>query len=130
MSTFTCVHDNADAAQKARLTACQARQSADTGATQMQALLASMKAITDASKEITEILKNIDEIAFQTNILAAPLRTVHAVSFNVHAECYFRITLDCPVAIQGLDLRGLDQLVKPHTSGFGRRIHDLERPVL
>jgi methyl-accepting chemotaxis protein len=64
------VRRNADNAQKAKATAIEARQFADTGSGQMKTLLASMEAIKASSDEITKILKSIDGIAFQTNILA------------------------------------------------------------
>ena len=61
---------NAESAQQAKQSAGFARTSADTGAQQMQAMVAAMRAIQSAGTDIAKILKTIDEIAFQTNILA------------------------------------------------------------
>lgn len=61
---------NAESAQQAKSAASEARLSADTGAEQMQTMVAAMDAIRNASTDISKILKTIDEIAFQTNILA------------------------------------------------------------
>jgi methyl-accepting chemotaxis protein len=61
---------NSENAQIARKTAVSARETADRGATQMEAMQTAMGEIHGASTEITKILKTIDEIAFQTNLLA------------------------------------------------------------
>jgi hemerythrin-like metal-binding protein len=61
---------NAENAQKANDLAKQARQAADKGAGDMQAMNQAMEAIKTSSDDIAKIIKTIDEIAFQTNILA------------------------------------------------------------
>ena len=61
---------NAENAIKANELARQARQAADTGATDMQAMSSAMTDIKTSSDDIAKIIKTIDEIAFQTNILA------------------------------------------------------------
>jgi len=61
---------NAENAQKANDLAKQARQAADKGVGDMQAMSSAMEAIKVSSDDIAKIIKTIDEIAFQTNILA------------------------------------------------------------
>ncbi|MBC8095876.1 MAG: hypothetical protein H7Y43_08690 [Akkermansiaceae bacterium] len=68
MSTMT--KRNAENAQKANALARQAREAADTGATDMQQMNVAMEAIKTSSDDIAKIIKTIDEIAFQTNLLA------------------------------------------------------------
>jgi methyl-accepting chemotaxis protein len=48
----------------------EARESAETGATQMSSMTAAMVEIQASSDQVAKIVKTIDEIAFQTNILA------------------------------------------------------------
>ncbi|MFT3780410.1 MAG: methyl-accepting chemotaxis protein [Nibricoccus sp.] len=61
---------NSESAGKANELARQARQAADTGATDMTAMKEAMNEIKASSDDISKIIKTIDEIAFQTNILA------------------------------------------------------------
>jgi methyl-accepting chemotaxis protein len=61
---------NSENAQKANDLAKQARQAADKGVGDMQAMSTAMEAIKVSSDDIAKIIKTIDEIAFQTNILA------------------------------------------------------------
>ena len=61
---------NAADAQKALGLANQARNAANKGAEDIQAMGASMEMIKSSSADIAKIIKTIDEIAFQTNILA------------------------------------------------------------
>lgn len=61
---------NAEHANKANELTRQARQAADTGTQEMQAMTTAMGEIKRASDDIAKIIKTIDEIAFQTNILA------------------------------------------------------------
>ena len=68
MSSMT--RKNADNAQAAKDLAAGARQAADTGTSDMQAMTEAMSAIKASSDGISKIIKTIDEIAFQTNILA------------------------------------------------------------
>lgn len=83
---------NAEGSLQAKAAAAAARGSADTGATQMQAMQGAMQTIQDASKDVSHILKTIDEIAFQTNILAlnaaveAARAGEHGAGFAVVAE--------------------------------------------
>lgn len=68
MSSIT--KQNAENAQKANDLAKQAREAADKGVIDMQAMSAAMEDIKVSSDGIAKIIKTIDEIAFQTNILA------------------------------------------------------------
>jgi methyl-accepting chemotaxis protein len=61
---------NAENSRQANDLAKQARESADRGVNDMQAMSAAMTAIKMSSDDIAKIIKTIDEIAFQTNILA------------------------------------------------------------
>jgi methyl-accepting chemotaxis protein len=61
---------NSENSQKANTLAKQAREAADQGAIDMQAMSAAMSEIKNSSDDIAKIIKTIDEIAFQTNILA------------------------------------------------------------
>jgi len=61
---------NAENAQKANELSKEARNAADRGATDMEAMSNAMGAIKASSDDIAKIIKTIDEIAFQTNILA------------------------------------------------------------
>jgi methyl-accepting chemotaxis protein len=61
---------NAENAGLAKSSAANTRASAETGATDMQAMTAAMDAIKESGNNIAKIIKTIDEIAFQTNILA------------------------------------------------------------
>jgi methyl-accepting chemotaxis protein len=68
MSSMT--QRNAEGAQKGNTLTTQARDAAEAGAANMQAMNEAMAAIQTSSGDIARILKTIDEIAFQTNILA------------------------------------------------------------
>jgi methyl-accepting chemotaxis protein len=61
---------NADNSQRANELAKQAREAAERGAGDMQAMSTAMGALKVSSDDIAKIIKTIDEIAFQTNILA------------------------------------------------------------
>jgi len=61
---------NSENSAKANEFATQARQAADAGAADMQAMKAAMGDIKTSGDDIAKIIKTIDEIAFQTNILA------------------------------------------------------------
>ena len=61
---------NAENSKQANGLAKQAREAADRGVGDMQAMSAAMSAIKASSDDIAKIIKTIDEIAFQTNILA------------------------------------------------------------
>jgi len=61
---------NSEHARKANGLAKEARDAADTGIVDMQAMATAMTAIKASSDDIAKIIKTIDEIAFQTNILA------------------------------------------------------------
>ncbi|HLP25547.1 MAG TPA: Cache 3/Cache 2 fusion domain-containing protein, partial [Acidobacteriota bacterium] len=66
----TMTERNAENASSANSLANKTRQSADSGAVDMQAMDQAMRAIKASSDDIAKIIKTIDEIAFQTNILA------------------------------------------------------------
>lgn len=68
MSSMT--QRNAEGAEQANQLARAARESADSGVTELQAMVQAMAEIKTSSDEIAKITKTIDEIAFQTNILA------------------------------------------------------------
>jgi methyl-accepting chemotaxis protein len=61
---------NTENTDKANILAKQARQSAEQGAMDMEAMTTAMQGIKSSSDETVKIIKTIDEIAFQTNILA------------------------------------------------------------
>jgi methyl-accepting chemotaxis protein len=61
---------NAESATKVKELASEARQAADIGTGDMQAMTLAVNAIKVSSDDIAKIIKTIDEIAFQTNILA------------------------------------------------------------
>ena len=61
---------NTENATQANVLAKQARQVADAGEADMQAMAQAMLDIKTSSDDIAKIIKTIDEIAFQTNILA------------------------------------------------------------
>ncbi len=61
---------NAEGAQKTNELARAARQAADVGVTDMEAMNQAMSALQTSSNQIANIIKTIDEIAFQTNLLA------------------------------------------------------------
>ncbi len=61
---------NAESAGNANKLTRAARQVADTGMKDMQAMSTAMNDIKSSSDDIAKIIKTIDEIAFQTNILA------------------------------------------------------------
>ena len=68
MSSMT--NRNTGDAEKVNQLAREARTAADSGVTDMQAMITAMNDIRSSSQEIAKIIKSIDEIAFQTNILA------------------------------------------------------------
>lgn len=59
-----------DNAKQAASLATSSRDSAETGAREIQNLIHSMNEISSSSKKIVEIISVIDDIAFQTNLLA------------------------------------------------------------
>lgn len=61
---------NADMASKAAHLSASIRQSAQSGAQQMDRMMAAMQEINEASTSIGKVIAVIDNIAFQTNILA------------------------------------------------------------
>ena len=68
MSSMTT--SNAASAQRAKGLAAQAREAAEKGEADLDAMAKAMDAIKTSGGEISKIIKTIDEIAFQTNILA------------------------------------------------------------
>jgi methyl-accepting chemotaxis protein len=62
--------NNAKNCENATVLVAAARTAADSGAQQMEAMVAAMNGIKAASANIAKIIKTIDEISFQTNILA------------------------------------------------------------
>jgi len=68
MSSMT--RQNAENTNKANALAKQARQSAEQGAVDMQAMNTAMQGIKSSGDDTAKIIKTIDDIAFQTNILA------------------------------------------------------------
>jgi methyl-accepting chemotaxis protein len=61
---------NAENAEKARDLALSAKESAESGARQMDQMNSAMKEISVSAVSVARIMKTIDEIAFQTNLLA------------------------------------------------------------
>ncbi len=66
----TMVKTGADHAKQAASLTISSRDSAETGAKEIQNLIESMNQISVSSKKIEEIISVIDDIAFQTNLLA------------------------------------------------------------
>ncbi len=66
-SQTTCTADNAAAVNRL---SDEAKNAAESGNRQMQAMVSAMGEISEASTGISRIIKVIDEIAFQTNLLA------------------------------------------------------------
>lgn len=83
---------NASQANEANDRVNNVKDMAETGNTQMKALIGAMNDINESSETISNILKTIDSIAFQTNILAlnaaveAARAGVHGKGFAVVAE--------------------------------------------
>ena len=83
---------NADNSNEANQLASVARETADKGGVQMQAMVTAMAEINAAGENINKIIKVIDEIAFQTNLLAlnaaveAARAGQHGKGFAVVAE--------------------------------------------
>jgi methyl-accepting chemotaxis protein len=61
---------NAENAGQAEALANHAKDAAEKGNSQMQAMIGAMDEINQAGQNINKIIKTIDEIAFQTNLLA------------------------------------------------------------
>jgi methyl-accepting chemotaxis protein len=61
---------NVENSENAHVSARRAREAADEGSTEMEAMLAAMQGIQSSSNNIAKIIQAIDQIAFQTNILA------------------------------------------------------------
>jgi len=68
MSSMT--RQNAENTNKANVLAKHARQSAEQGAVDMEAMNSAMQGIKSSGDDTAKIIKTIDDIAFQTNILA------------------------------------------------------------
>ncbi|MBP9837467.1 MAG: methyl-accepting chemotaxis protein [Proteobacteria bacterium] len=62
--------ENVELVQSSKLMADEAKNTADSGVSQMKEMGSAMQAIQTASNEVHNIMKIIDEIAFQTNLLA------------------------------------------------------------
>lgn len=64
------VLQNTENTKQAALLSKQAKETADQGYLEMQAMTGAMSELQKSSEQIAKIMKVIDEIAFQTNILA------------------------------------------------------------
>jgi len=68
--TSSTIQQNSDNTKRASELTILARDAAETGNNQAEAMAASMKSMKQSSGEISRVIKVIDDIAFQTNILA------------------------------------------------------------
>lgn len=86
------IQRNAQNAKEVNTLAQLSKRTAESGNSEIQALIAAMKDITTSSKKIEEIIGVIDDIAFQTNLLAlnaaveAARAGEHGKGFAVVAE--------------------------------------------
>jgi len=73
-------HKNSQNAQQATALANTSKNNAETGNTEMSALLTAIDGIKSSSDQIGKIIKTIEDIAFQTNLLAlnASIEAAHA----------------------------------------------------
>ena len=120
---------NASGAQTTKTVTLEARQAAESGVTDVDALNHAMSAITTSGVSIAKAIKTIDEIAFQTNILAlnAAVEAARAgdagLGFSVVADEVRRLAQRCAQASRETGESLGDSLEKSHQGAdIGRKV--------
>jgi methyl-accepting chemotaxis protein len=120
---------NASGAQTTKTVTLEARQAAESGVADVDALNHAMSAITTSGASIAKAIKTIDEIAFQTNILAlnAAVEAARAgdagLGFSVVADEVRRLAQRCAQASRETGESLGDSLEKSHQGAdIGRKV--------
>src|SRR5215831_5219646 len=127
---------NASGAQTTKTVTLEARQAAESGVTDVDALNHAMSAITTSGASIAKAIKTIDEIAFQTNILAlnAAVEAARAgdagLGFSVVADEVRRLAQRCAQASRETGESLGDSLEKSRQGAdIGRKVADRLREI-
>jgi methyl-accepting chemotaxis protein len=127
---------NASGAQTTKTVTLEARQAAESGVMDVDALNHAMSAITTSGTSIAKAIKTIDEIAFQTNILAlnAAVEAARAgdagLGFSVVADEVRRLAQRCAQASRETGESLGDSIEKSHQGAdIGRKVADRLREI-